>query len=143
VLDNRLRLSPHSILASTTDAAPTIVFTNCIDPETVAPLTDRGVAVVPIEGGARNLSAVLDELRKLDIQSVLVEGGTAVAGAFVDARLVDKVTLIYAPLMIGGAAAPAAIGGRGADSLEKALRLTDVNIRRHGDDVEITGYPEG
>lgn len=141
ILDNRLRLSPDSILAATTAEAPTIVFTNCIDPKTVQRLTDRGVEVVPIEGGARNLSAVMDQLCKRDIQSILVEGGTAVAGAFVDARLVDKLTFICAPIVIGGNEAPTAIGGSGAAQLSNALRLADVQTARLGEDIEITGYP--
>src|SRR5690606_12892802 len=76
ILDNRLRLPLDSKLATTTDEAPTLVFTNCIDPEAVRKLQDKGVTVIPIEGGARNLTSVLAELHKRDIQSVLVEGGT-------------------------------------------------------------------
>lgn len=141
ILDNRLRLPLDSTLATTTAEAPTIVFTNCIDPGSVANLTDKGVEVVPIEGGARNLGVVLHELYKRDIQSVLVEGGTGVAGAFVDARLVDKVTFICSPIIIGGSDAPLAIGGKGASELSDALRLRDIEVTRHNDDIEITGYP--
>ena len=141
ILDNRLRLPLDSTLATTTDEAPTIVFTNCIDPQPVRKLQDKGVTVVPIEGGARNLEAVLQELYKLDIQSVLVEGGTGVAGAFVDAQLVDKVTLLAAPLIIGGSEAPVSVGGKGAETLADALRLEDLTVTPHGRDIEITGYP--
>jgi diaminohydroxyphosphoribosylaminopyrimidine deaminase/5-amino-6-(5-phosphoribosylamino)uracil reductase len=141
VLDNSLRLPVDSKLAATTDQAPTLVMTSCIDPERVAPLSKAGVEVVPVEGGARDLSGVLAELRRREIQSALVEGGTAVAGAFIDARLVDKVTFILSPLVIGGSDAPAAIGGKGAANLADAVRLTDMSIVRHGDDIELTGYP--
>jgi diaminohydroxyphosphoribosylaminopyrimidine deaminase/5-amino-6-(5-phosphoribosylamino)uracil reductase len=141
ILDNRLRLPLDSTLATTTNDAPTIVFTNCIDPEPVRNLQDKGVTVVPIENGARNLDAVLNELCKLDIQSVLVEGGTGVAGAFVDAGLVDKVTLLYAPLIIGGSEAPVAVGGKGAVTLAEALRLEDVTVTTFDSDIEVTGYP--
>lgn len=141
VLDNRLRLSPKSKLAVTTNEAPTVVFSNCIDPDSVARLTDTGVEVVLIENGARNLSQVLQELYKRDIQSVLVEGGTGVAGAFVDARLVDKVTFICSPIILGGPNAPLAIGGKGASDLSSALRLKDIEISRSGEDIQITGYP--
>lgn len=142
ILDNRLRLPVDSTLATTTDQAPTLVFTNCIDPETVCKLAKTGVEVVPVEGGARNLALVLEELKRREIQSVLVEGGTGVAGAFVDAGLVDKVTLIYSPLIIGGGVAPVAIGGKGANDLSEALQLTDIEVTRHGDDIEVTGYPK-
>ncbi|MDI1241983.1 MAG: bifunctional diaminohydroxyphosphoribosylaminopyrimidine deaminase/5-amino-6-(5-phosphoribosylamino)uracil reductase RibD, partial [bacterium] len=63
VLDNRLRLPLDSILATTTDEAPTLVFTNNIDPPTVRKLQNTGVEVIPIPGGARNIVAVMDELR--------------------------------------------------------------------------------
>lgn len=142
ILDNRLRLPLDSTLVTTTSEAPTIVFTNCIDPQSVRSLEDKGVQVIPIEGGARNLEAVLHELYKIDIQSVLVEGGTGVAGAFVDARLVDKVTFICAPIILGGSEAPLAIGGRGAKSLADAMKLSDVSVLHHGEDIEITGYPK-
>lgn len=142
ILDNRLRLPLDSILATTTDEAPTLVMTNCIDTMLTDPLTERGVEIVPVEMGARNLTAVLEELKRREIQSVLVEGGTAVAGAFVDAKLVDKVTFMVAPIIIGGSEAPTAIGGNGAADLADALRLNDIEILRHGNDIEMTGYPE-
>ena len=66
ILDNRLRLQLDSTLATTTDEAPTIVFTNNIDPQDVFPLTEKGVQVIPIEGGARNIPAVLEELKRLE-----------------------------------------------------------------------------
>ena len=141
ILDNRLRLPCESKLATTTDVAPTLVFTNLIDPEMTGRLTDCGVDVAIIEGGARNLSGVLAELKRRDIQSVLVEGGSAVAGAFVDARLVDKVTFIISPIIIGGNDAPVAIGGSGATGIAGAIRLRDIEITRHGDEIELTGYP--
>ncbi len=143
ILDDRLRLPIDSILATTTDEAPTIVFTRSNDREGITKLADRGVEVVPSEGGARNLAGVLDELCKREIQSVLVEGGTAIAGAFVDSRLVDKVTFICSPIVIGGNSAPNAIGGIGASELSAALRLHNIEITSHGEDIEITGYPVG
>ena len=140
VLDNRLRLPLDSRLARTTAEAPTIVFTNSRDREKAEMLRSQGVDAVETEMGGRDLAAVLEELRKRDIQSVLVEGGTEVAGAFVDARLVDKITFIAAPLIIGGRDAPTAIGGMGAESIAAALKLTDVEVTALGSDLEITSY---
>lgn len=141
VLDNRLRLRTDSVLATTTAAAPTLVFTNCIDPERVKAIAETGVEVVPVELGARNLRAVLAELASREIQSILVEGGTEVAGAFIDAKLVDKVTFIAAPIIIGGKDAPVAIGGSGAKTLGDAVQLNDVSITPLDGNFEVTGYP--
>ena len=142
VLDNRLRLPLDSTLATTASETPTIVFTNSRDAAKAAALRELGVDVVVSEMGGRDLTGVLAELKNRNIQSVLVEGGTEVAGAFCDAKLVDKVTLLAAPIIIGGREAPNAIGGSGATSLTEAMQLRDISIERHGDDIEMTGYPD-
>jgi diaminohydroxyphosphoribosylaminopyrimidine deaminase/5-amino-6-(5-phosphoribosylamino)uracil reductase len=142
VLDNQLRLSEVSRLISTARETPTIVFTNSGDAGKLSVLRALAAEVIVSQLGGRDLARVLVELKARDIQSVLMEGGSEVAGAFCDARLVDKVTLILAPIMIGGREAPTAIGGRGAESLADAMRLTDVTTATHGDDIEITGYPQ-
>jgi len=142
VLDNSLRLSKDSKLATTTDEAPTLVFTGNIEPTRTAPLTDLGVDISQVERGSRNLEGVLNELYRREIQSVLVEGGTEVAGAFIDAGLVDKITFMIAPNIIGGHDAPLAIGGKGANDLADAVKLQDISVTRHDSDIEITGYPQ-
>ena len=139
VLDNRLRLPLDSNLVATAGEFPTIVFSNTNDDDRVQNLTEHGVDVVRKD--AQDLPAVLECLRRRQLQSVLVEGGAEVAGAFCDARLVDKITLIAAPLIIGGGEAPSAIGGKGANSLNEVLTLHDINVDRLGDDIEITGHP--
>ena len=141
VLDNSLRLPKEHTLVTTAQETPTLVFTSNIDPVDTDPLIDLGVEVVPVEGGPRNLVDVMEELYRRAIQSVLVEGGTEVAGAFIDARLVDKITLMIAPIIVGGQEAPVAIGGKGVESLCDALRLRDVSVEKHDADIEITGYP--
>src|SRR5690606_2322428 len=70
VLDNRLRLPVDSNLAKSAKETPTLVFTNNLDREKILPLLDAGVEVVQVELGARNLSAVLDDLYARNIQSV-------------------------------------------------------------------------
>jgi diaminohydroxyphosphoribosylaminopyrimidine deaminase/5-amino-6-(5-phosphoribosylamino)uracil reductase len=139
VLDNRLRLPLGSNLVSTADKIPTLVFSDSQDDDRVTELRSRGVDVV--RRNARDLGSVLECLRQREIQSVLVEGGTEVAGAFCDSRFVDKVTFIASPLVIGGSEAPVAVGGTGALSLNDALKLHHVSVESHGEDLEITGYP--
>jgi diaminohydroxyphosphoribosylaminopyrimidine deaminase/5-amino-6-(5-phosphoribosylamino)uracil reductase len=69
----------------------------------------------------------------------MVEGGAGVAGAFLRAGLVDKASFFVAPLILG-ADALGAVGGAGPLNVADAARLRDVETRRHGDDVEVTGY---
>lgn len=142
VLDNRLRTPIDAKLVTTANAVPTIIYTNSSNSEKINDLQNAGVEIVRTSDGGRDLKAVLDDLGRREIRSILVEGGSEVAGAFIDAGLVDRLTLIIAPIIIGGKTAPVAIGGRGAMSLAEAMRITDIEIHRSGEDIEITGVPE-
>jgi diaminohydroxyphosphoribosylaminopyrimidine deaminase/5-amino-6-(5-phosphoribosylamino)uracil reductase len=143
VLDEHLRLSPVFQLAQTAREAPVIVITSeRAAASTVAvALAAQGVEILADESGGRDLRAVLRHLAARSLQSILIEGGASVAGAFLDQGLVDKASFFIAPLIIGGTAAPAAIGGTGAEKIADAINLREVEIRQHGRDVEITGYP--
>ena len=138
VLDDRLRLPPSSQLAQTARAAPVLLFTSS---DTGQPLAELGVEIIKSAGGARDLAAVLDELGKRELQTMLLEGGGTVAGAFLDARLVNKVTFFIAPIIIGGRDAAIAVAGTGAQKIADALQLENVEVIQRGRDIEITGYP--
>jgi diaminohydroxyphosphoribosylaminopyrimidine deaminase/5-amino-6-(5-phosphoribosylamino)uracil reductase len=77
-----------------------------------------------------------DELRALaseGIQSLLVEGGPTLAGAFLRAGLVDKLLLFVAPTLSGE-------GPGLLDRLDAPLGLTGVSTRRVGTDVLLEAY---
>jgi diaminohydroxyphosphoribosylaminopyrimidine deaminase/5-amino-6-(5-phosphoribosylamino)uracil reductase len=138
VLDERLELAPASQLAQTAREAPVIVFTQVApDAPRARELAALGVELV---AGGRDLGVVLDELARRAYASLLIEGGAGVAGAFLDAGLVNKASFFLAPLIIGGRDAPNAIAGAGPELLADAVRLSGATITQHGPDVEITGY---
>jgi diaminohydroxyphosphoribosylaminopyrimidine deaminase / 5-amino-6-(5-phosphoribosylamino)uracil reductase len=140
VLDERLQLGTDSRLARTARESPTLVFTSRdADASKLAALEECGVEVFRVEGGGRELPRVLAVLSRREVQGLLVEGGAGVAGAFLRAGLVDKASFLIAPLILGGDAL-GAVGGAGAPTVDEAARLRDVETRRHGDDVEVTGY---
>jgi diaminohydroxyphosphoribosylaminopyrimidine deaminase/5-amino-6-(5-phosphoribosylamino)uracil reductase len=143
VLDESLCLAPSSQLAGTAREFPLIVFTSQrADKARVSLLESTGAEVIQDEAGGRHLQTVLDALGERSIQSVLVEGGGQVAGAFLDSGLVDKVTFFIAPMIIGGREASPSVAGRGAEKIADAVRLREVETRTHAQDIEVTGYPE-
>jgi diaminohydroxyphosphoribosylaminopyrimidine deaminase / 5-amino-6-(5-phosphoribosylamino)uracil reductase len=140
VLDERLRLGAESNLARTAREAPLLVFTSPdADPRKVSALEECGVEVLKIGAGVRDLSHILDELDRREVQGLLVEGGSNVAGAFLRAGLVNKASFFIAPIILGGDAL-GAIGGEGALTVAEATKLYDTEVVRRGHDVEVTGY---
>jgi diaminohydroxyphosphoribosylaminopyrimidine deaminase/5-amino-6-(5-phosphoribosylamino)uracil reductase len=89
---------------------------------------------------AKSFAAVLENLGKRGITSVLIEGGGEVLGQALDARLIDKVQIYLGPILTGGPVI--AFPGRGAGNTANALRLRRVSYQRIGQSVCITGYPE-
>lgn len=141
VLDEQLRLSPDSQLAKTAREFPTLVFASESANDCVASaLATLGVEVLRDASGGRDLQNVLRELGGRSIQSLLIEGGAHVAGALLDACLIDKVSFFIAPIIIGGRDAPAAILGIGAEKIADAINLQEVEVIHHGRDIEVTGY---
>lgn len=85
----------------------------------------------------RSLNAVLSDLGRRGVASVLIEGGATVLGEAFDRKLVDEVCFYLAPMLIGG---PVPVtGGRGAGSNAEAIRLAGANYTRIGQDVKLTG----
>ncbi len=144
VLDERLQLTPDSQLAQTARETPVLVFTSeNAERQKINALEECGVEVLLDASGGRETGAVLDELKTREIQSVLIEGGARVAGSFLDAGHVNKVSFFIAPIIIGGNDATPSIGGMGASTINDAVKLHDIETTRHGRDVEITGYTRG
>jgi diaminohydroxyphosphoribosylaminopyrimidine deaminase/5-amino-6-(5-phosphoribosylamino)uracil reductase len=137
VLDGALRLSSTSQLATTVSEAPVIVFSRCGSTE----LEAQGVEIIDSYRG--DLREVLQKLGSRWLQSVLVEGGAAIAGEFIDAGLVNKITFFIAPKIVGGIEAPSAVAGKGVELMADALELERVSVFQRGRDIEVTGYPRG
>ena len=98
--------------------------------------TGAQVVLCPGANGRVSPAALLSELFARDVRGVLVEGGAEVAASFVDADLVDRVAMFFAPLVLGGRTAPPVVGGVGRE-LKRGLVLESLDVRRVGDDLFI------
>lgn len=142
LLDEHLSLAPSSKLIASVNEAPLLIFGGGGSSSALGQGIDaRRLEVVRDSANGRDLFEVLSELGRREVQSVLIEGGAGVAGKFLGAGLVDKVSFFLAPMIIGGRNAPNAIGGEGAEFLRNAMSLSEIEIARRGADIEVTGYP--
>ncbi len=122
---------PGRTLVATTAAAA---------PEWLSGLAERDVELVTCgEGPELRLDVLLDWLGARGINTLLVEGGGRLLGAFFDGRLVDQIAAFVAPVVVGGSDAPGPVGGCGVPTMTEALRLTNVRLTRLGDDILVEG----
>jgi diaminohydroxyphosphoribosylaminopyrimidine deaminase / 5-amino-6-(5-phosphoribosylamino)uracil reductase len=92
--------------------------------------------------GRVSLPALLDELGKRGMLSLLVEGGAEVHASFFAEGLVDKVYAYVAPRLIGGKQAPGPLAGIGVEHLAASTQLRELDFARLGADLVITGYTD-
>ena len=79
-------------------------------------------------------------LGRMQITSVLIEGGGAVIGSALRDRVVDKVLLFYAPKILGGDDGVPICRGAGPELMKDCIPVRDIEIRRFDNDVMIEGY---
>jgi diaminohydroxyphosphoribosylaminopyrimidine deaminase / 5-amino-6-(5-phosphoribosylamino)uracil reductase len=117
VLDSRLRTPPRARLLRTRTGAPPLVIGRARLRDAALARRARGleragaeVLLLPGRGPRVPLPSVLRALAAKGIRSVLVEGGSQVLGAFIAARLADRVAFFLAP-RLAGAGVPIVQGG--------------------------------
>jgi diaminohydroxyphosphoribosylaminopyrimidine deaminase/5-amino-6-(5-phosphoribosylamino)uracil reductase len=138
VFDSEARLPLRSKLVRGAAEVPlTVVCSRAAARTSVQALEAAGVDVIVATGeneGARVRSA-LDELGAREVQSLLLEGGPHIAGAFLEAGEVDEARLFVAPILIGGREARTPVEGIGLEQIGDAPRAMDVEVDRIDDDV--------
>jgi diaminohydroxyphosphoribosylaminopyrimidine deaminase/5-amino-6-(5-phosphoribosylamino)uracil reductase len=143
VLDSKLRIPLTARLLHLDSPAPTwVATTGQAPPAKRRALADLGarVLVLPEAAGRVSLPGLLEFLGAQQVQSLLVEGGAEVLGAFFDQKLVHLFRFFYAPTILGGRAALGVVGGLGVDRLKEARRAQNLEIRRVGEDFLVSGY---
>ena len=134
VLDGDGEVPPHAQLFH--DGGRTIVFTS-------APARITGGAeVIPVDGRV-DLAGVFRELYARGIHSVLVEGGSVVHSEVLRQGLWQKMVLFVAPMLVGGAEAPAIFAGEGVSRLTEAYTFRFDRVELVGRDLMIVAYPGG
>lgn len=148
VLDARLRTPPRSRLLRDGGPQVIIVTLRSAPAERRRRLQAMGALVLDVPGRSGHVSvdSTVRELGRRGISSVLVEGGSEVLGAMLDARLADRLVLFVAGRVLGGRAALPVFGGRGVGRLRDAARLEGMTVRPVGRDFRIEGsltFPGG
>jgi diaminohydroxyphosphoribosylaminopyrimidine deaminase/5-amino-6-(5-phosphoribosylamino)uracil reductase len=140
VLDRRLRTPPAARLFGA--AGTLLIYAGPGAPEERRRALEAAGATV-VELPEVSAAAVLADLFRREVRSVLIEGGGQVLASFAGAGLYDEVRVACAPLLVGGREAPGALGGEGLGALAAAPRLDHLEARRRGSDLILAGLRQG
>ena len=137
VLDSTLRTPLDSQLVRSAQQDVLILFNHASEAAQRA-LEARGVRLqhIPSRSPAQRipLPDVLSLLSKMEITSLLLEGGAQLYASALNQNLVDKLTLFYAPQFLGPAAVPM------LSSVERLPAIQHYSLKRFGEDFAFEAY---
>lgn len=143
ILDSGLRIPLEAKVIDSSKVAPLVVFTLSQDEVKINKLKAKGVQVVQQTRGHKiSIDFVITKLTELNINSLLVEGGSEIIWSFFNEGYVDKYYLFIAPKIIGGGQAVPVISGEGVDTMDEAIIMKLDESRLLGDDILLTYYRE-
>lgn len=144
IIDSKLRIPLDADVLKRANGMVVIGCGNEFDKKKKNKLKKMGVKVFVAsqDDGEVDLRRLMEKLAKINVKSILLEGGSALDGAMVDAQLVDKFSIFVAPKIIGGQDAKGPISGRGTALVKNALRLKNLKIEMVGSDYLFEGYAD-
>ncbi|MBQ0713248.1 MAG: bifunctional diaminohydroxyphosphoribosylaminopyrimidine deaminase/5-amino-6-(5-phosphoribosylamino)uracil reductase RibD [Porticoccus sp.] len=138
VVDSQLKTPTDAKILSVEGLA--FIATACDDSLTV-PIEGAEVVCLAGDDGQVDLPSLLKVLADKECNRVLVEAGAELAGAFLQAGLVDEFVIYMAPKLLGSSARP--LLSLPLDSMDQQVALDITDMRQVGDEIRITARPAG
>jgi len=128
-----LKISADAKVLSSDGSALLVTAKDCSNRQ------DVEIVSLPDKSGQVNLLALVKLLAEKECNNVLVEAGAELAGAFLQAGLVDEFVIYMAPKLLGSSARP--LLSLPFDCMDQQVGLDITDIRKVGDDIRITAAP--
>ncbi len=130
ILDSQLRLPLSSKMVTSCRGDVVAVTTSAASLSRRKALEDRGVTVIICDGpdGRTSPRGVVEYLARERYLSLMIEAGSKLNWAVLEAGIVDKIFFYYAPKILGGMQSLPVAGGAGRRRRRDAIRFHDVQL---------------
>ena len=143
VLDTHLSIKEDAIVLNQDSNAKTIIVAGfgCSE-EKKALLESKGAQIleVSLKEQRLDLNDLMIKLGQMSILSLLIEGGSVVAGSALKAKIVNKMLFFLAPKFLGSSDGIPVFEGKGPELIKDAFELKDMNITQFDTDILVQGY---
>ncbi|EQK42893.1 riboflavin biosynthesis protein RibD [[Clostridium] bifermentans ATCC 638] len=146
IVDTTLKIPIDSKIVSSSKSIRTIVVTTKNANRNVMKLLEgKGVEIltVNLKNNLVDLKEMINKLGELNIDSILIEGGSSLNFSAMNENIVDKIQVYVAPIILGGESSKTPIGGQGVDDIKEAFKLHRLEHKQVGSDILIEGYLKG
>ncbi len=147
ICDSKLRIPLSSQVVTTAKEIPTIVVT--IEPhseymrfwnEQKQALEEQGVEILVAaeQDGKLDLSDLMVKLGERQIDGILLEGGSTLNYAALQAGIVKRIEAYVAPKLFGGAGLYTPVGGEGVELATDGMKCQLLTVDKIGEDILLT-----
>ena len=142
IVDSRLQIPLNSKALKYNDGRTIIATTKTADKRKTGLLKARGAGILAVKekAGKVDLKNLIKELGRLEITSVMIEGGSTINASALSDRIVDKVMIFIAPKILGGIDSIPSVGGKSPALLKGAFELKNLRTMNFGEDILVEGY---
>jgi diaminohydroxyphosphoribosylaminopyrimidine deaminase/5-amino-6-(5-phosphoribosylamino)uracil reductase len=143
IVDSRLRMPLDSRVVKTAKN-DVLVLCSFAEEKKKQQLLDCGIRVEQIEemtaDGRPDMLGISRYLGKLEITSLIIEGGALINWAALASGIVDKIFLYYAPKILAGTGSVPFAAGYGFRHMSDAAYVKSIKLHRFGEDFAVEGY---
>jgi diaminohydroxyphosphoribosylaminopyrimidine deaminase / 5-amino-6-(5-phosphoribosylamino)uracil reductase len=142
VIDPKLRIPMDSFIVQTAQEQKTYIVTgDDVDHNKMISLKALGINFIQKNTHPEiDLKDLLSDIALLNIDSVLIEGGSYLLAKAIESNIVDKAFVFIAPKIIGGKDALSPIGGQGVSLMKDAFQLESIQLHHFDQDIMVEGY---
>lgn len=141
ICDSNLRIPEDSQIVKTAKQIKTIIATVSDDEEKIKRLEENGCQIIKNapQNGKVDIKELLKQLRIMEIDSVLVEGGGILNESLIQNGCVHKVYAYIAPKLFGGEKAKTPVEGEGIEKISDAIIFDELKATPLGRDILLEG----
>jgi len=141
ICDTSLRTPINSQIIKTSNNIKTIIATSSTNNELKEKFKNQGCKIIeiPQKNSHIDLQVLMQKLGQMQIDSILLEGGSTLNFSALNSEIVNKVQAYVSPKIFGGECAKTPVGGVGFLSPDKCIKLVDKTVEIFDDDILIQG----
>ncbi len=143
ILDTHLSIKKDAKVLTRKSNAKTFIITGPkISEEKKLLIESRGARIIqiPLKEQRLDLNKLMIKLGEMSILSLLIEGGSIVAGSALKEGIVNKALFFLAPKFLGSSDGIPMFDGEGPKLIKDAFELKNMNVSQFDDDILVQGY---
>ncbi len=143
ILDTNLSIKENAKVMTINSNAQTIIV-SCpgASKEKKALLEKKGAKVIEVQlkQGRLDLNELMVKLGQMSILSIMIEGGSKIAGSALRSGIINKALFFLSPKLLGCSDGSPVFEGMGQKLIKDAFELKDINITMFDNDILVQGF---